>query len=140
MYVKLKNGIPEKYPYSYSKLREDNPGTSFPMPMSDEGLASWEVFPVESTEKPVVDYTKTVTEEMPVYVDGKWKQSFSVVDATEEEIIQRKIELNMAAENNRSVAYRYESDPLFFKWQRGESTQQEWLDKVAEIKNRYPMV
>ncbi len=34
-------------------------------------------------------------------------------------------------------AYRDESDPLFFKWQRGEATQEEWLAKVAEIKERY---
>jgi len=32
--------------------------------------------------------------------------------------------------------YRNESDPLFFKWQRGEVTQEEWLAKVAEIKAR----
>jgi hypothetical protein len=36
----------------------------------------------------------------------------------------------------RRKAYQDESDPLFFKWQRGEATQQEWLDKVAEIKAR----
>lgn len=38
----------------------------------------------------------------------------------------------------RSIAYRDESDPLFFKWQRGESTEQEWLNKVQEIRNRFP--
>jgi len=38
----------------------------------------------------------------------------------------------------RAEAYRNESDPLFFKWQRGEIEQQVWLDKVAEIKARYP--
>jgi hypothetical protein len=38
----------------------------------------------------------------------------------------------------RAIAYREESDPIFFKWQRGEATEQEWLDKVAEIKARYP--
>lgn len=38
----------------------------------------------------------------------------------------------------RAEAYRTESDPLFFKAQRGEATQQEWLDKVAEIQARYP--
>lgn len=38
----------------------------------------------------------------------------------------------------RSAAYRAESDPLFFKAQRGESTQDEWLANVAEIKARYP--
>jgi hypothetical protein len=46
-------------------------------------------------------------------------------------------------EHNRNVpilrhnAYVLEADPLFFKAQRGEATQQEWLDKVAEIKTRY---
>lgn len=39
---------------------------------------------------------------------------------------------------NRLEAYQTESDPLFFQWQRGESTQQAWLDKVAEIQARYP--
>jgi len=38
----------------------------------------------------------------------------------------------------RHAAYVAESDPLFFKWQRGEATQQEWLDKIAEIKARWP--
>jgi hypothetical protein len=33
-------------------------------------------------------------------------------------------------------AYQEEADPLFFKWQRGEATEQEWLDKIAEIKAR----
>ena len=40
----------------------------------------------------------------------------------------------------RKAAYQAEADPLFFKWQRGESTQQEWLDKIADIRNRYPDV
>ena len=38
----------------------------------------------------------------------------------------------------RRQAYQTESDPLFFKAQRGEATQQDWLDKVAEIKARWP--
>lgn len=38
----------------------------------------------------------------------------------------------------RSQAYRDESDPLYFKSQRGEATHQEWLDKVDEIKARWP--
>lgn len=40
---------------------------------------------------------------------------------------------------NRRAAYEGEADPLYFKSQRGEATVQEWLDKVAEIKARYPM-
>ena len=38
----------------------------------------------------------------------------------------------------RANAYRAESDPLYFGWQRGENTEQAWLDKVAEIRARYP--
>ena len=41
-------------------------------------------------------------------------------------------------ENNRRNAYRNEADPLYLKWQRGESTEQEWLDKIEEIKDRFP--
>lgn len=38
----------------------------------------------------------------------------------------------------RRAAYAAEADPLFFKAQRGEAAVQEWQDKVAEIKARYP--
>lgn len=44
----------------------------------------------------------------------------------------------MSPEQIRRMAYETEADPLFFKWQRGTATEQEWLDKVAEIKARYP--
>jgi hypothetical protein len=38
----------------------------------------------------------------------------------------------------RADAYRAEADPLYFKAQRGEATNDEWLAKVAEIKARFP--
>ena len=38
----------------------------------------------------------------------------------------------------RAAAYVAESDPLFFKAQRGEATNEEWLAKIAEIKVRFP--
>lgn len=38
----------------------------------------------------------------------------------------------------RQKAYMAESDPLFFKAQRGEATMEEWTAKVEEIKARYP--
>lgn len=50
-------------------------------------------------------------------------------------------EAQQQAEQNRrdrAEAYREESDPLFFKAQRGEATNEEWLAKVQEIKNRFP--
>lgn len=38
----------------------------------------------------------------------------------------------------RQSAYQVEADPLYFGWQRGENTEQDWLDKVADIRARYP--
>ena len=43
-----------------------------------------------------------------------------------------------AVEQARRAAFAESSDPLFFKWQRGEATEQEWLDKVQQIRERYP--
>jgi len=41
-------------------------------------------------------------------------------------------------ETQRRNAYTQEADPLFFSYQRGEATEQEWLDAVESIKARYP--
>ena len=41
-------------------------------------------------------------------------------------------------DQQRHAAYVAESDPLFFQYQAGEITEQEWLNKRAEIKSRYP--
>lgn len=39
---------------------------------------------------------------------------------------------------NRQMAYEQEADPLFYKYQREEIPKQEWLDKIQEIKERFP--
>lgn len=43
-------------------------------------------------------------------------------------------------EQTRRIAYETQSDPLFFEWQRGDGTEQAWLDAVAAVKaaNPYP--
>jgi hypothetical protein len=38
----------------------------------------------------------------------------------------------------RQEAYSKEADPINFMMQRGDATEQEWLDKIAEIKARFP--
>lgn len=45
---------------------------------------------------------------------------------------------NAEQRKKREEAYPVEADPIFFKSQRGEATQEEWLAKVAEIKQRFP--
>jgi hypothetical protein len=43
-------------------------------------------------------------------------------------------------EQNRLSAYEKQSDPLYFKWQRGDATEAEWRAAVAKVKadNPYP--
>lgn len=45
-----------------------------------------------------------------------------------------------AVEQARLIAYEQTSDPLYFKWQRNDGTQEEWLAAVAKVKldNPYP--
>ena len=44
-------------------------------------------------------------------------------------------------EETRRQAYVREADPLFFGFQRGDNTEQEWLDAVQAVKdaNPYPV-
>jgi hypothetical protein len=46
--------------------------------------------------------------------------------------------LQAEQESLRQSAYATEADPLFFQWQAGEATQEEWLSKREEIRLRYP--
>ena len=43
-------------------------------------------------------------------------------------------------EAQRLIAYERDSDPIFFKWQRGDATEAEWREAVAKVKaeNPYP--
>jgi hypothetical protein len=68
--------------------------------------------------------------------DSKKPTKKEIEEAWEE--ISRDIELEKI-KNLRKAAYREESDPLFFKYQRGEAEKSVWLEKVEEIKNRYPL-
>jgi len=40
--------------------------------------------------------------------------------------------------DNRKLAYQNESDPLFFKAQRGEAELSEWEAKIEVIRQRFP--
>lgn len=71
------------------------------------------------------------------WLDTKQVQPTEAEVAAEVARLQAELP-NKIAKENRTAAYKLEADPLFFKAQRGEATQQEWLDKVAEIQARYP--
>jgi hypothetical protein len=43
-----------------------------------------------------------------------------------------------AIQGNRRAAYREEADHLFFSWQAGESTEQDWLGARNAVKAAHP--
>ena len=43
-----------------------------------------------------------------------------------------------AVQKARQAAYQSESDPVFFDYQRGEVTEQDWLDAVQAVKDAHP--
>lgn len=89
MYIKLTNGIPEKY--TIGQLRRDNPQTSFPKSISNEVLAEFGVYPLQLTEHPPFDpNNQRVEEDMPVFIDGRWAQTWEVLDLTPDELAQTK--------------------------------------------------
>lgn len=60
------------------------------------------------------------------------------VKTAEQKAQEAKENAYESAKYSREAAYRSESDPLFFKAQRSESTLDEWQAKVQEIKQRFP--
>lgn len=138
MQVLIENNTVVSFPYSFDQLRQDNPGISFPISPSNDVLNAWGIYEVKQIPPPDYNYLLQKAEQLnPILVDGVWTQLWVIVDLTAEESTEIEAQRQAQLENQRAEAYRVESDPIFFKAQRGEATQQEWLDKVAEIKARY---
>lgn len=139
MYVLAPNQIVKKFPYSVGDLFKDNPQTSFPSNPTDETLASFDVFPVVSIGI-VIDSTQVATQDGCKYnvERQRWETTWTVRNKTADELANQAASNAKRVEAQRADAYRNEADPLFFKSQRGEVSVQIWLDKVAEIKARYP--
>jgi hypothetical protein len=84
MYIKLTNGIPEKY--SIGQLRRDNSNTSFPKNPSDKLLAEWNIYPLQTAPQPEYDgLTQTCTEATSAQIDGVWTQQWIVENKPQEE-------------------------------------------------------
>lgn len=132
MYIKLINGQPQQY--SLSQLRNDNPQVSFPKEPNESLLASYDIYPVTQTPPPLATETQVVQSAGYTQLeDGTWETAWTVRDMTQEELGS----INHSRGEQRRYAYQTEADPLFFKWQRGESTKEDWLAKIEEIKIRY---
>lgn len=64
---------------------------------------------------------------------------------TQEEIEERqqweeaeRLRAYAAIKELRRLEYASKSDPLYFGWQRGENTEQDWLDAVQAVKDANP--
>jgi len=80
-----------EYPLSANDVRAEFPNTSFPGDAAgfEVAIARSGYLPVQPVPAPEVDYTQNVTEGGPEPVDGMWRQSWIISDATTAEIEQR---------------------------------------------------
>lgn len=118
--------------------REFFPNSSFPETgVSDEFLQTMGAYRV-SVFLPHDRVTEKLVACDP-YIDPTTNLAITVrvENKTAEELEQDKITAAAKSSAARAAAYRNESDPIFFKWQRGEATKEEWLNKIEEIKTRY---
>ena len=87
VYAKVEDGALVQYPYDLYTLRQDNPNTSFPDGLSDEGYAEWGMVPVTVDLEPEFDGVYKELEAVgPTLVDGVWTQGWSVVDRDPEDV------------------------------------------------------
>lgn len=90
--------------------------------------------------QPTVELWETVDGYTPTYnaSNSHWEQIWNVRNLTQPELDSLNAFRLEQVELQRSYAYREQSDGLYFKAQRNETTMQEWKDKVTEIKALYP--
>lgn len=88
--------------------------------------------------------TTVINAEFPTpQLDFVWKWEDNTWVCVNQEAIDaykldQKTAFNLSQKRKREAAYTIESDPIYFLWQRGEASQEEWLAKIAEIKVRFP--
>lgn len=85
----IKDGL---YPISEQKIRSDNPNTSFPRPMTAEHAADFGYTLVHPTTYSHNPETEIVFEGTPVFVNGKWEQTW-VINPKWNSLDNAKIEL-----------------------------------------------
>jgi hypothetical protein len=131
MYIKINNGVIETYPYSMTQLFKENNQTSFPSNIPDGLLAEYGVYKVEITQKPTIALDKNVIEGQPELVDGVWKQTWVITDATTEEHLQRVL-------SARANEYPQMSDYLDGIVKGDQAQIDKYIADCLAVKLKYP--
>ena len=87
MYLRIINNV-INYPYTIKDLKAAHRNITFPNELGDETMVEFDLYEVRQTPKPN-DYTKNITEETPILVDGVYYQNWVQVNASESEIEYR---------------------------------------------------
>jgi hypothetical protein len=85
MYVKIKNGVVETYPYPITQLISEYNNVSFPSTLTDELLQTFDVYSVQETPY-TLDYTKNYEEGVPQLSGSVYIQTWIITDSSEDEI------------------------------------------------------
>lgn len=137
MLIKIIDNAPTKY--TFEQLRKEYPNVVFTDPPRKEDLVDFDAFIFNETTKPTFDiFTQKLVEETPILVDGEYQQVWSVVQLTEAEKADIMDKTVAEVQENRRKAYQKYADPLYFLWQRGESTQEEYLNMIETVKQTFP--
>jgi len=101
MYIKLNNGVPEKY--TIGQLRRENPNVSFPKSISTETLNEYGVYAAVVSDQPAftVGTQNCTLNDAPTLQDGTWTYDWTVTEKTAEEITAINDETAKAVRNQR---------------------------------------
>lgn len=131
MYLKLNNGVIEKYPYTIGELRRDNPQVSFPHNIPQSTLEEYGVFKVREVVKPSVDHTMNVNEDTPKFINNEWIQVWEVTPASNDEILKRILRL-------REQEYPPMSDYLDGVVKGDQAQIDKYVADCLAVKAKYP--
>ena len=131
MYIKLNNGIIEKYPYTSGELKRDNPNVSFPATIPESVLNEFGVFSVQNTATGHIEFNQSNVEGQPELVDGVWKQTWTVVDLPYEQHLTKVL-------NARANEYPPMADYLDGIVKGDQAQIDKYIADCLAVKAKYP--
>lgn len=89
-YAKLAaDGSVEQYPYTISQLRSAYPNVSFPLVITSADVIDFGLVEVAVVTPPAIDHTQNLTRGVEKLPDGSYAETWTVTDASAEEIADR---------------------------------------------------